>query len=218
MPGYPPGPVPAAGPTYSPGYPAPAFEARDGASCRAEIAHAAYPVVNQLLYYTALGNMQPTGPLGRPPLVPAPAYPGFGTVYGFGGPEFLFGSGVLAGSVGGLALNPPQPGAAELIANGFSAANLRQSAIANNLSAADANARYSLHPRVQADHLTRVVTALLTYYDIACPLFAEAPVIPASTGAPPVNGSEEELRRVIREELQRVAEEILRRQGPPGVR
>jgi hypothetical protein len=191
-------------------------EARDASSCRTEIAQAAYPVVNQMLYYTMLGNVQPSGPLGRPPLVPAAAYPGFGAVYGTGGPEYLFANGILAGSLGGLSPATLPAGPADLVANGFTAANLRQSAIATNLTAADANARFSLHPRVQADHLTRVVSALLTYYDIACPLFAEAaPIAPAPASAQPPNGSDEELRRIIREELQRVAEEIIRRQGAP---
>jgi hypothetical protein len=92
---------------------------------------------------------------------------------------------------------------------------LRQSAIANNLAAADANEAFSLYPRVQADFLNRVMSSLLTYYDIACPLFAEQPAIPAPTSAAPASGSDDELRQFIRQEIQRAAAEIIQRMGVP---
>lgn len=211
----PPGPSPVAGPGYAAApYPT-ALDTSDSSACRRDIMQAANPVANQIIYYTWLGNIQPTGPLGRPPLLPAPAYPGFGAIYGTGGPEFQFANGILAGSLRGLPPGALPSGPVDLIGNGFAAANLRQSAISNNLAAATANEGFALYPRVQADFLNRVMTSLLTYYDIACPLFAEQPATPAASSDGAVSGSDDALRQMIRQEIQRAAEEIIRRMGPP---
>src|SRR5581483_3382542 len=144
-PGYSYGPSPTAGYGYAPAdlTASQPSAGQSPGSCRSDIAQAANPIANQILYYTWLGNIQPTGPLGRPPLLPAPAYPGFGAIYGVGGPEFQFANGILAGSLRGLSPASLPPGPADLLANGFAAANLRQSAIANNLAAANANENYS---------------------------------------------------------------------------
>jgi hypothetical protein len=54
------------------------------AACHQALANAAYPMVNQMIQFTAAANVYPMGPSGRPLVGPPTAYPGFGAFYGPG--------------------------------------------------------------------------------------------------------------------------------------
>jgi hypothetical protein len=86
-PGYPPmwgpgmgmgmGAAPMAAPVAAP-------TASPATSCQQAIAQAAYPMVNQMIQFTAAANVYPTGPFGRPFVGPSFGYPGVAGLYGAG--------------------------------------------------------------------------------------------------------------------------------------
>jgi hypothetical protein len=149
------------------------------ALCRQSIAQAAYPVANQMLWFTQAANLYPMGPAGRPVLGPPVGYPGFGAIYGGYGPGMQFANAIGGQSLLNLAASPipviPTIGAtlngtgAELIGNIFTGIDTRQTIIGNRLTAAELNAGFTAFPREQAALLKEVLEGLNFYRELACP-------------------------------------------------
>jgi hypothetical protein len=153
------------------------------AACQQSLAQAAYPIVNQMLWFTQVANAYPMTPNGRPYVGPAVSYPGIGPLFGPGGGPYT----QFANTLGGASLASlyaasqpivpfvPTNGngeaaavVAELTGNVFNAAGLRLATQDTRLAAAEVNAGLTSFPREQAVNLKDVLEGLIFYRDIAC--------------------------------------------------